>query len=310
MENKMLKKIVGVIIGVTGIVLAGYYMSGRNVVVAPSNNAVSVVTSFYPLYFFASEIAGNSAEVYTITPAGAEPHEYEPTTQDMVKMQKSDLVILNGGGLEPWGDDVRSSLSGSSPRVITLGATLADRQFMEDGTLVQDPHVWLSPVLVKEEVKEILAGFIAVDPARAGMYEKNAAALLEKLDALDTDFKNGLAQCARRDIVTSHAAFSYLAAAYGLQQVPIAGLSPEGEPSPRQLAGVADFIRKNKITHIFFESLVSPKFSDTLAQEVGVKTLVLNPLEGLTRDEIAAGKTYLTEMRLNLAHLRIALQCQ
>ncbi len=310
MENKIsIRKFVFGIAAMC-VVVVGFFLYERREVVAPTSDTVSVVTSFYPLYFFASEIGGEGVQVHNITPAGAEPHEYEPTTQDMLKIEKSDLLILNGGGLEPWGDKVIDTLSGNAARVVTVGTKLADREFVEDGAPVTDPHIWLSPVLAKEEVKEILRGFIAVDPDHAATYEKNAAVLLEKLDLLNEAFTNGLAQCDHRDIVTSHAAFSYLAAAYGLRQVPISGLSPEGEPSPRQMAEVADFIRKNKITYIFFESLVSPKFSDTLAQEVGVQTLVLNPLEGLTRNEIVAGKTYFTEMRLNLANLRTALQCQ
>jgi zinc transport system substrate-binding protein len=158
-------------------------------------------------------------------------------------------------------------------------------------------------------VNRIEQGFEQVDPDNARYYGSNRESLNLRLDDLDGEYRRGLAHCVSKDITTSHAAFGYLAATYGLHQVPIFGLSPDAEPSPRQLAGIATFAKQHHVTTIFFESLLSPKISQTIASEIGAKTMVLDPIEGLPARDLAAGKDYLTAMRQNLANLRTALQC-
>ncbi len=271
---------------------------------------LSVVASFYPLYFFAAQIAGDKASVYNVTPAAAEPHDYEPTTQDIAKIEDSQLLILNGGKLEAWGDSVKNTLQGTKTAVITVGDAFANREVVEDGVSIRDPHVWLDPPLAKKEAAAIAQGLERIDPADMGTFEANLAALNSKLDTLDQEYRTGLSSCQKKDIITSHAAFGYLAADYGLNQVPISGLSPDAEPSPAKLAEITDFAKKNHVTTIFFESLVSPKLAETIASETGAQAMVLNPIEGLTDQELGDGKTYLTEMANNLDHLKIALQCQ
>lgn len=275
-----------------------------------TSDKISITTSFYPLYFFTSQIAGDKADVYNITPAGAEPHGYEPTTRDVARIEDSSLLVLNGGNLEPWGNNETLALNDTHTAVISVGELFATNTMQEDGDMVRDPHVWLDPVLAKKMAASILAGVIKVDPANAVTYRANAATLETALDALNQEYVTGLAHCQKKDIITSHAAFSYLAARYGFTQVSISGISPDAEPSAHTLAEVADFAQKNNVQYIFFESLVSPKFAETIAQEVGAQTLVLNPLEGLSDDEIAAGGTYITAMQENLNNLRTALQCQ
>lgn len=274
------------------------------------NPKLQIVTSFYPLYFFTSEIVGDKAEVYNITPAGAEPHEYELTPQDMVQIENSQLLIMNGGQLEPWGDKVKSVLQKQSITIITTGENIVDQTMVEDGQTILDPHVWLSPVLAKKEVENILQGLISVDPANASYYKSNEKILLSKLDSLDQQYLAGLQTCQKKDIITSHAAFGYLAKTYNLNQVPILGLSPEEEPSPKKLAEIADFAKKNNVKYIFFETLVSPKLAETIAKTTGAQTLELNPIEGLSNAQIANGENYFTEMEQNLVNLKIALQCK
>lgn len=269
---------------------------------------IRVVASFYPLYFFSQKIGGDRAEVVNITPAGAEPHDFEPTAGDIAMMERAQLIILNGGGLEAWGDRVLEN-NNAHTTVVIAGEGLTTQQIVEDGETMTDPHVWLSPVLAQHMVERIEQGFINVDPDNAAYYKMNARTLLDTLSALDTAYRDGLRACASKDIVTSHAAFGYLAAAYGLNQVSIAGLSPDAEPSPKQLADIAQFATSHRVRYIFFESLVSPKLSQTIAREVGAQTLTLDPIEGLSDDDSAAGKDYVTLMRDNLAHLTIALQC-
>lgn len=274
-----------------------------------------VTTSFYPLFFFASEVGGDEADISNVVPSGAEPHEYEPTPGERARIEKSDLLILNGGGLEPWGDDVREALEKKGVLTVVAGEGLMTRA-MEDeegklgSTGVVDPHVWLSPLFAEKMVDRILSGFLSIDPEHADLYRQNAAVLKKSLADLDAEYRKGLSNCKTQSIVTSHAAFGYLADTYGLTQVSIAGISPEEEPSPSALAEIADFAKTHEVSYIFFESLVSPKLAETIASEVGAKTLTLNPIEGLTDEEIAAGENYLTIMQQNLNHLRIALQCQ
>ncbi len=275
----------------------------------PTNGKLQIVASFYPMYFFASQIGGDKVNVVNITPAATEPHDYEPTTQDIARISRSDMLVLNGGQLEAWGDKIKDQLQGSNVLIITAGQGLADKELNESGKNIQDPHVWLSPILAKKQVEVIEKGFEKIDPKDALYFQVNAKKLEEELDQLDNDFKQGLNNCQKKDFVTSHAAFGYLAVQYGINQVAISGVSPDEEPSSQKLAEVADLVKKEDIKVIFFESLVSPKLSQTIAQETGAQTMVLDPIEGLTQEDLNAGKNYLTVMRSNLAALQTALQC-
>jgi zinc transport system substrate-binding protein len=268
-----------------------------------------VVASFYPLYFFAQQIGGVKAEVTNIVPAGAEPHDYEPTAPDLVKMENSRLIILNGGGLEAWGDNLKSNLDPQRTTIVVAGEGLTTQSVTEDGQTGIDPHVWLDPPLAEKMVSRILQGFIQVDPANQAYYQTRAQDLQTRLEELDAAYQQGLSRCAEKNIITSHASFGYLSATYGLRQVPIAGLSPEAEPSPQQLADIVKLAKTEQIKYIFFESLASPKLAQTIATEIGAQTLVLDPLEGLTPAEAAQGQDYLTIMQANLTNLQQALDC-
>lgn len=268
-------------------------------------NTVSVVASFYPLYFFASSIGGPYASVTNITPAGSEPHEYEPSPQQIALISKSQMLILNGG-LEPWGQKVKQNLAGKSVLILT-----SDQQFVQlQDESVKDPHIWLNPNLAKTQVSTILQGYQTIDPVHQAQYSTNAQSLLSKLSDLENEYKKGLQNCRQTEIVTSHAAFAYLASEYGFHLVSISGISPDQEPSPAQLAKIAQFVKEHKVKYIFFERLLSPKLSETIAQETGAQTMVLDPLEGLTEKDIQSGRDYFSVMRENLIALRTALECQ
>jgi zinc transport system substrate-binding protein len=294
-------------------VLAGLFLAaaryGRPAEIT-TENKLQVAASFYPLYFFSRQIGGDKADILNITPSGAEPHDYEPTSRDMARMENSRLIIINGSGLEAWGNDIRQNVDFRRTLVVAAGEGLADRQLNEGGKTAIDPHVWLSPVLAEKMVDQILRGFEQADPGNKDYYQTNADVLKSKITDLDAAYKQGLVNCVRKNIVTSHAAFGYLAAAYNLNQVAIAGLSPDAEPSPRQMADIVKFTKDNHVTYIFFESLTSPKLSETIAREAGVKTLVLDPIEGLNAQDIVQGRDYFTQMRSNLANLQLALQCK
>lgn len=307
MINK--KYIPGFLLGIIFIGLLVFIFKNNTPQLVTSPQKPQVVASFYPLYFFASQIAGDKADVTNITPAGAEPHDYEPTAQNVAMIENSDVLVLNGGGLEAWGNDIRKNINSTKTTVVTAGEGLTTQEVVEDGEKITDPHVWLSPLLAEQMVDKIERALAKADSVNASYYQSNAEGLKSKLGVLDGEYKQGLAVCKEKNIITSHAAFGYLATTYHLNQVPITGVSPDAEPSPKQLADVAKFAKDNHVKYIFFESLVSPKLSQTIATEVGAQTLVLSPLEGLTANEIASGKDYFSEMRSNLANLKTALEC-
>lgn len=272
------------------------------------NHRIQVTASIYPLFHFASVIGGTHAQVRNVTPAGAEPHDFEPSSQDIARIEKGDLLILNGG-LEAWGNKIAAELQGTRVKVIVAGEGLLTQQVVEEGRSVPDPHVWLSPLLAKQEVERIRDGFLTIDAANRSDYEAQAKGLEDELDQLDAAYRSGLAHCRQTDIVTSHSAFGYLAKTYDLNQVAIAGLSPDAEPSAKELADIATLAKQKQIKYIFFENLVSPKLSETIADEIGAQTLVLDPIEGLTDNQIKDGKNYFTVMQDNLANLETALEC-
>lgn len=276
----------------------------------PSTQKLQISTSFYPLYFFASEIGGEKADVTNITPSGSEPHDYEPTTQDIAKIEKSDVLILNGVGLEPWGDKVRNNLQNKKIVIVTPSEDLDTvMEAVENGKHMRDPHKWLSPKSAVKMLEPITDAFIFVDPQNKSYYQMNRNRLEKQFNELDELYTKGLADCRQKDIITSHAAFGYLAAAYSLNQISIAGLSPDEEPSAKQLVEMSKFAKEHNVKYIFFESLVSPKLSDTIASEIGAKTLALDPLEGLTEEEMKQGKNYFSVMEDNLKNLQTALEC-
>lgn len=275
-----------------------------------SGYKIHAVASIYPLYFFAKEIGGEKAEITNLIPAGVEPHEYELTSQDVVRIEKSNLLILNGG-MEPWRNKLEQNLQGGKVHLVVAGASLLSEVVPgENGNVQPDPHVWLSPPLAKREVDEITKAFETSDPTNSEYYLANAKKLEKRLDQLDTRFLQGLSHCKQKSIITSHAAFGYLAKTYNFGQIAIVGLSPDMEPSPKKLAETAAFAKTNGIKYIFFESLVNPRLSQTLAKEIGATTLTLNPLEGLTQEEIIENNDYFTIQSQNLINLRIALECQ
>lgn len=274
------------------------------------NEQVRITTSLYPLYFFTQEIGKEKIAIKNITPAGVEPHDYEPTARDLAFLEESNLVILNGAGLEIWGTKIKKNLTNKKTKIITVAEDLATLEIEKEGKKIKDPHVWLNPNLAKQQVQLIYNALSEIDEKNKNYYQKNSSELKEKLTKLEQSYRRGLADCQRRDFVTSHTAFSYLASFYNLNQIPISGLSTEEEPTTKQLTEIARIAKEKNIEYIFFESLVSPKLAQTIAEEIGAKTLVLNPLEGITPDQEKRGENYFTIMEQNLANLRLALKCQ
>jgi zinc transport system substrate-binding protein len=278
-----------------------------------------VVASFYPLYDFARNVAGDRAEVVSLVPTGVEPHDWEPSPADVARVEKAAVFIFNGAGFDAGAERLARNAPAGKTVLVEATAGLAllsvdlpghERKAAAARAPESDPHVWLDPLLARAQVEAIRAGLARADPANAEHYATRAASYAARLSALHDTISQDLAHCARREIVVSHAAFAYLAKRYGLLQVPVMGLAPEAEPSPAELARVVRLVRTLKANVIFFETLVSPRLAQTLAAEVGARTLVLNPLEGLTTDEEKAGRDYVAVMEDNLKSLRAALECR
>ena len=170
-----------------------------------------------------------------------------------------------------------------------------------------DPHVWLAPQNAKIQMKNIKDALVKADPNNKDYYEKNFETYSKKIDDLDSKFSTSLKNTKSKNIVVSHEAFGYLCKAYGINQIGIEGLSPDSEPDAARMAEVTKFAKENKVKYIFFEELVSPKVAETIAKEIGAKTAVLNPLEGLSEDQLKAGEDYFSIMESNLKVLLEAL---
>ena len=270
---------------------------------APStSDAVAGLTinaAFYPLQFVAERVAGVYGTVTTLTAPGIEPHDLELSPATVRAMQGADVVLFVGG-LQPAVEDaIKATGAASSDAADAI--PLVARQ---TGELSFDPHFWLDPALMADYALAVGDEFAHLDPLHADAYMTNAAALSEQLDALDSDFSKGLATCKRKDFITTHEAFGYLADAYGLRLQGLAGIDPEAEPSPARLREIKDIIAQTGATTIFTETLVNSRVAEALATDAGVTTAVLDPIES-----VADGTDYFGVMNHNLEALRTALDC-
>jgi zinc transport system substrate-binding protein len=256
-------------------------------------------------------VGGDLVDVANLTPAGSEPHDLELTSRQVDRLQDAALVLYLGQGFQPAVEEIAEDRDGPSVDLLASLPLVREAEAHdddgEDGPL--DPHFWLDPTLMSVAVDEIEQALAEVAPEHAATFAANADEYRARLADLDAEFQSALANCARRVFVTSHAAFSYLARRYDLEQRPIAGLSPESEPAPERLDELADLIAVEGVTTVFYEALVDPDVAETLAREAGVETAVLNPLEGLTDEDVEAGRDYIAVMRDNLAALAAALGC-
>jgi zinc transport system substrate-binding protein len=272
---------------------------------APTPTRPLVVTTIFPLWDLTRHVAGDRATAQVLVPPGVEPHDWEPSPRDVSLVQRAAVFVHTGTGLDAWASRLVSGLGGR-PEVVDAARGLS---LLSQGASV-DPHVWLDPTLARAQAQTIAEGLTRADPAGAPVYRENAAKLAARLDALDRAFAAGLRDCARRELVTSHAAFAYLARRYGLIQLPVMGIAPEAEPNPADLAALVRTARQRHVTHVFFEPLVSPRLAQTLAREIGAATLPLDPIEGVSREQAAADAGYVELMQANLATLRTGLGCR
>jgi len=270
---------------------------------ADTGTGVRVAAGFYPLQYVAERVAGNQADVEVLTQPGGEPHDATLSVRETALVDEADVVVV-AGGVQPAVDDAVANGAGDPTVVDTSSPGFETKNAPQ--IRPDDPHFWLDPLLMADLGDAVADALADTDPQHADTYRDNAADLRHDLQRLDQAYADGLADCARSTVVVSHDAFGYLDR-YGLEFAPIAGLSPGAEPTPADLSRLQDLIRSTGITTVFSERLVSPRVAETLADDVGVETAVLDPVEGLTdetRDE-----DYLSLMRANLTALEKANDC-
>jgi zinc transport system substrate-binding protein len=281
-----------------------------------ANDSLLVYTSFYPMYDFTKKIGGDKIEPFNMVPAGADPHDWEPTPAMIAGLNRADVFIYNGAGMEHWADAVLASLQNPNLVAVETSAGLpllkgscthAINHMPGRGCDGTDSHVWLDPQLAKLQMEAIKNAFIAVDPGNRGYYEANFEFYAAELDKLDTEFREALAPLTNRVIVVAHEAFGYLCEAYGLTQMGIM-TEPDAEPTAARMAEVIAFVNRYNVGTIFFEELASARVGEVIADATGARVAVLNPLEGLTDTERAQGADYFSVMRGNLEALREALE--
>ena len=314
--NKNLSKLA--VVASLGLILTGCSSSEDS---TDATGKITVVAALYPLELVATSIGGDLVNVVNVTPPGVEPHDLELTPSQIITLDDADLLLYISGFQPALEEAAEQSPPTASLDILTLpGLNLldatedghdygaeevhADEEVHSDKEMVSDPHVWLDPERLIVVANAVAAKLSEVDPDNAQTYASNAEIFVQELTELDGKFVAGLASCERDLIVTAHAAFGYLADAYGLTQEAIAGLSPESEPTPKRLNEIGKEAKADGTTTIFFETLASPKVAQTLADDLNIEAAVLDPIEG-----ISEGQTYFSIMESNLEALRKALTC-
>lgn len=277
-----------------------------------TGEVVIVHAAFYPLEFLAKTIGGDQIQVISLTVPGAEPHDMELTPTQVAELEKTSLALFIDGFMPAVDEAIEASVP---DRALDLGTTVTllegeahsdeethsdEGAVSEDDHGAYDPHIWLDPANMISMAKAVSERLISIDPARTDFYTANTAALVAELEALDQEFTTGLANCEQKEIVTSHESFGYLAIAYGFKQHGIAGLTPDTEPSPARLVEISEMVKAEGITTIYYETLVSPAIAQTVANETGATTAVLDPIEGIVE---GSTDTFITLMQANLKAL-------
>ncbi|MBO4131394.1 zinc ABC transporter substrate-binding protein AdcA [Streptococcus suis] len=281
---------------------------------ASEDGKLNIVTTFYPVYEFTKQVAGDEANVELLVKAGTEVHGYEPSAKDIARIQEADAFVYENENMETWVHDVEGLIDTEKVNVIsaTEGMLLLPggeeehegHDHSEEGhSHAYDPHVWLSPERAITLVENIRDSLVAKYPEKKDAFETNAAAYIEKLDALDAKYSETLSAAKQKYFVTQHTAFAYLALDYGLKQVSITGVAADEDPTPSRLAELTEYINKYGIKYIYFEENASKSVAETLAKETGVQLDVLNPLESLTDEDMKNGKDYISVMEDNLTAL-------
>jgi zinc transport system substrate-binding protein len=276
-----------------------------------TQSKISVVASFFPIYEFVKAVGGNKIDASVLIPIGAEPHDFDPTIQQIQKANSANILVFNGASMEePWIHELTPQNEVDASKGIKLLTNPGDPEIKGPS----DPHVWLDPELAVKEVQNVRDGLDKVDPKNSLYYNQNAQNFIRQLDKLDAAFRGNLSSsnCANRDFIPFHLAFSYFAKQYGLNVHPIhQGITPNGEILPQKLVGVVNLAQKLGLKVIYSEDLVDPRSAQAIAEQIpGAKIMVLSPIEGINATEQKAGVGYLDKMYQDLAALKRGLECK
>ncbi len=291
------------------------FVSGCTTAPKATPGKMTIAATFFPIYDLTRAIAGNAATVYSIVPLNAEPHEYESTPQDLIRLDSAQVFVTLGvkKGFAPFEANLIKAVSGNVTIVEAGKGIQQIPPSAEAGDISPaasysglDPHIWVSPRNAIKMAENIRDGLVKADPTHAENYTENAAALITRLEALDANYTKGLADCSKRVVLTGHDAYSYLARDYNFTAYYISGLSPTEEPTPQQIARLVDVARQYNLTYIFFDVAADPRIAQTIASQVGAKTLPLDPAAS-TADPSA---TYIGIMEKDLGYLREAMACR
>ncbi|MBT2439330.1 zinc ABC transporter substrate-binding protein [Streptomyces sp. ISL-36] len=294
-----------------------------------NDGKLSVVASFYPMQYLAEQIGGDHVAVRTLTEPGVEPHDLELKPKQIGELGEADYILYLKG-IQPAADEaikqagVKNTVDAATLTKLEEHGTgaghdhageSAEEHAAHEGEAEEghghaseggaDTHIWLDPVKYAEVAKGVGASLEKADPDHAADYKKNTDALVKKLGDLNTAFETGLKNTTTKTFITTHSAFGYLAERYGLEQEGISGVDPESEPSPARIKELQDISKRDKVSTVFFETLASDKTAKTLAADTGLKTDVLDPLEGIT--DKSRGDDYIEVMESNLVALKKAL---
>jgi len=299
-DKKVAILAISVVIPLTAFSL---WLSEQNNTVSSSGKGHKILVTFYPIYQFTKAVGKEKIDISIIIPPGIEPHDWEPTIQDIQKMKDADMIVINGAGLESWIIKITSV----NPDVMIVDTSndipLLERDSNGFDKSAKDPHIWLDPVLAKKQVQNIADGLIKLDPRNTKYYQQNANAYKLKLDTLDKEIKTDLSTCDKKDFLAFHDAFSYFSQEYGLHQHTIVGgLDPQTEPTAQTLQQITKDAQSLELNVIFTEEAVNPQISQVIADEIHGKVMVLSPLE-ITDKKI----DYIQKMEQNLSNLKEAL---
>lgn len=333
--NNIIKLLIEIVIVVTvTAILSSVFANNTTIIHATNNTAseinntiasingnkaskVKVVASFYPIYDFVQKIGGDRVEVSSIIPPGVEPHDWEPTIQQRLKAESSDMIVYNGAGFEKWIEEIDAKFRVDTSEGLELlegSSEGGDHQTSASGHTDlnenADPHIWLDPILAKYQIEKIRDGLIKIDPANTNYYNENAKKFIAELDSLDAFIRSELSNCDKIDFIAFHNAFTYFSNRYGLNQHSVYGVSPEGDILPQRLQEIIKLSRELNIDTIYAEDLIDPRLVNVIATEIpNGKVLILSPIEGIDEEEQKAGRGYIDKMRQNIENLKVGLRC-
>ncbi|HJW65413.1 MAG TPA: zinc ABC transporter substrate-binding protein [Candidatus Bathyarchaeia archaeon] len=305
-KNQIILAATIIVIVLLGIV-AGFSLLNSQ---PPSSDAtLKVLATFYPLYDFAKNVGRDKINVSILVPETVDVHDFDPTPSSIAAVARADVLIYNGAGLEPWISSIVNAADNPNLKLVDSSADIQLLQVplqFQGNNQTYDPHFWLNPVLVKQQVNNILKGLIEADPADSQYFTQNANSYQSKLDNLNAQIITATTNVKTRYFVTFHESFVYFAKEYDLTQIPIAGPFQE-EPSANDIQNVINAINQYHLLYVGYESLENPAVPESISSQTNATLILMNPIEGLTSEDKAAGKDYLILMQENLSNIVLAL---